>query len=184
MDILFELLRYFTMFYKFVENIANAMWLQPFDPDGPYRIYFISENGDYKYDVTYRNIPVPEDAIYIEEWVNADTKRFRVIYGGEDITDFEGDAFAPVKVPWVWIGEKDSEEEYTATFNKFLFPGNVIRRELVEKLMSNKNLKYMDKSLNEHEFPGDGVVIELDEPVSDSGEVHPTQEGVQPTLVD
>ena len=42
----------------------------------------------------------------------------------------------------------------------------------------------MDKSLNEHEFPGDGIVIELDEPVSNSGEVHPTQEGVQPTLVD
>ena len=49
------------MFYKFVENIANAMWLQPFDPDGPYRIYFISENGDYKYDCLLYTSPSPRD---------------------------------------------------------------------------------------------------------------------------
>ena len=109
---------------------------------------------------------VPEDSVYVEEWVRGETKRCVVKYEGEKIpttwtsTPFDTNA----RTPWVWVGDRDTEIDLTRTFNKFLVVGNVITLDLVLKLIQvtdRTNLIYIESgTFRELKFPGDGITIE------------------------
>lgn len=108
---------------------------------------------------------VPEDEVYVEEWVQGETKRCVVRYEGEDIphtwttTPFDKNA----RTPWVWVGDRDTEIDLTRTFNKFLVVGNRITLDLVLKLIlvtERTNLIYIESgTFKELKFPGDGITI-------------------------
>jgi hypothetical protein len=112
---------------------------------------------------------VPEDCVYIEEWVDAKGhKKNVVLYEGERIpTSWTASPFdTPAKCPWVWVGDRDTEIDLTRTFNKFLVPGNRILLDLVCNLIQvndRTNLIYIESgTFNEIKFPGDGVTIKAD----------------------
>ena len=116
-------------------------------------------------------LTVPKDRVYIEEWMDTKgRKKMIALYEGEVVptswthTPFE---LPPARCPWVWVGDKETEIDMTRTFDKFLVPGNQIRMELAEKLIKitdHTHLIYIESgTLNEIEFPGDGITIESDE---------------------
>jgi hypothetical protein len=154
----FELLRFATQIYMGITTFVDWIWSANDESSGPSRRYFLST--DYVYSPPFRNIPIPEDTVYVEEWVQNGHKKFRVLYPGEEITDYEGDPFASVHAPWIWVGNKETEHDVTKVFDKFLIPGNVIRKLLVDKLLDSEKVIYIEsKSFNELDFPGDGIVI-------------------------
>jgi hypothetical protein len=96
-------------------------------------------------------------------------KKMMVLYEGDlvpivwGMSPFEK---PPAKCPWVWVGDKETEIDLTRTFDKFLVPGNVLKKELVSKLIKmtdHTNLIYIEtKTFNQVKFPGDGITIEAD----------------------
>lgn len=155
MNFLFECLRYGTFLYKLASR-----WYSP--PKESVRKYFLSDDDEY--DESYTR--VPEGAVFIQEWTNINGKKLCYIqYEGEEIVDYESpfsfDLMA--QSPWIWIGDKETEIDLTKTFNKFLVPGNIIRIDLVEKLIQineNTDLIYIDsKSFEPKKFPGEGILI-------------------------
>lgn len=117
---------------------------------------------------------VPEDCVYIEEWVDAKGhKKNVVLYEGDQIpTSWTSSPFdTPAKCPWVWVGDRDTEIDLTRTFNKFLVPGNRILLDLVCNLIQvtdRTNLIYIESgTFNEIKFPGDGVTIKSDVDTAD-----------------
>ena len=135
----------------------------------PTERYFLTPAGREEYLIP--STVVPTDKVYIEEWMDTKgRKKMIVLYEGESIptswthTPFE---LPPARCPWVWVGDKETEIDMTRTFDKFLVPGNQIRIELVEKLIKitdHTKLIYIESgTLNEIEFPGDGITIETNE---------------------
>jgi hypothetical protein len=65
------------------------------------------------------------------------------------------------------VGDRETEIDLTRTFDKFLVPGNVIKTDLVSKLIKitdHTNLIYIEtKTFNQIKFPGDGITIEADD---------------------
>lgn len=131
--------------------------------------YFLAEDGDEQ-PVLFNDRLVPEDYVYIEEWVDIrGHKKNTVKYAGEDIpvewkeTPFEK---PPAKCPWVWVGDKETEIDLTRTFDRFLVPGNILKEELVSKLIKitdRTNLIYIEtRTFNQVKFPGDGITITAD----------------------
>jgi hypothetical protein len=113
---------------------------------------------------------VPENWVYVEEWIDIrGTKKMMVLYEGDlvpivwGMSPFEK---PPAKCPWVWVGDKETEIDLTRTFDKFLVPGNVLKEELVSKLIKmtdHTNLIYIEtKTFNQVKFPGEGITIEAD----------------------
>jgi hypothetical protein len=127
----------------------------------PHRQYFLGED---EFDASYTR--VPEDTVYIEEWVQAGVKRCVVRYEGEDIpTSWETTPFdVEAKRPWIWVGDKETEIDLTRTFDKFLAVGNRITLDLVLRLIQVTDrtaLQYIEAgSFKELKFPGDGITIE------------------------
>lgn len=113
---------------------------------------------------------VPEDCVYIEEWMNeTGNKRKIVRYEGEEIPHvWTSNPFhEPTPYcPWVWVGDKETEIDLTRTFDKFLVAGNRITMDLVAKMVKitdhTKLIYITSGSLKEVEFPGDGITIEAD----------------------
>jgi len=113
---------------------------------------------------------VPADWVYVEEWMDIKGhKKMMVLYEGDLVPIVWG--MSPfekphAKCPWVWVGDKETEIDLTRTFDKFLVPGNVLKKELVSKLIKmtdHTNLIYIEtKTFNQVEFPGDGITIEAD----------------------
>jgi hypothetical protein len=111
---------------------------------------------------------VPEDQVYVEEWVQGETKRCVVKYEGEEIpklwttTPFDKNP----KTPWVWVGDRETEIDLTRTFNRFLAVGNVITLDLVLKLIKvteRTHLIYIESgTFKEIKFPGSGITIKAD----------------------
>ncbi len=112
---------------------------------------------------------VPEDCVYVEEWVDTrGHKKNVVLYEGEripnawTISPFD----TPAKCPWVWVGDRDTEIDLTRTFNRFLVPGNRILLDLVQNLIQindRTNLIYIESgTFKEIKFPGDGITIRAD----------------------
>lgn len=134
------------------------------------RYYLSNEHIPFEdFDVT-----VPEDCVYIEEWVDArGHKKNVVLYEGDRIphswtkTPFD----VPAKCPWVWVGDRDTEIDLTRTFNRFLVPGNRILLDLVQNLIQitdRTNLIYIESgTFKEIKFPGDGITIKADVDPSD-----------------
>lgn len=131
------------------------------DTTRPHTRYFLGETEPVDgYDT------VPEDSVYVEEWVQGETKRCVVKYEGEAIpTSWTSTPFdLNARTPWVWVGDRDTEIDLTRTFNKFLVVGNVITLDLVLKLIQvtdRTNLIYIESgTFRELKFPGDGITIE------------------------
>lgn len=131
------------------------------DVTHPHRRYFLGEDSSTLDTTTH----VPEGKIYIEEWVQNDTKRSVVRYAGEEIPKtWATSPFAKhPKTPWVWVGDRETEIDLTRTFNKYLVVGNVIKMDLVNKLIQvnqRSNLLYIESgTFKELKFPGDGITI-------------------------
>lgn len=163
MSFLFECLRYATNVYNFLYSYWTLaqMW---YSPPKPTRRYFLSDDDEY--DESY--LRVPEGAVFIEEWVNEEgNKLCYILYEGEEIVENENPFHLKARSPWVWVGDKETEIDLTRTFNKFLIPGNVIRLDLVQKLIhitENTDLVYIESGTFEtKKFPGDGILIEENE---------------------
>ena len=135
----------------------------------PTERYFLNPLGRQDYSNPF--VEVPSDCVYIEEWMDTKGRKKMVVrYEGEAIpTHWTHSPFElpPARCPWVWVGDKETEIDMTRTFDKFLVPGNQIRMELVEKLIKvtdHTHLIYIETgTLNEIEFPGDGITIETNE---------------------
>jgi hypothetical protein len=155
------------MIYRMLNAFFATMWASNNEDGGPTKVYFISD--EHEYDPTYKNIPIPEGAFFLAEWERNGQKKLRIQYEGEYISDYEGDPFAPVKVPWIWVGVKETETDLTHTFNKFLVAGNILYPEFIDMLVPDGKVIYIDsKSLKETEFPEDGLLIEADDSVRES----------------
>lgn len=155
MNLLFEILRYITLVYT-----TLLVWWNVSDST-TVRRYFLSDDDEY--DELYSR--VPENAVYIEEWTDdAGKKLCYVAYEGEEIRTHTSPFPSRAYCPWAWIGDEETEIDMTRTFAKFLVPGNVIRLDLVEKLIhitESTRLMYLDvKTFEPKEFPGDGILIE------------------------
>lgn len=157
------LLRTWTRVYTFALSLWVS-WFAPLqDTTRPTRQYFLSD--DYEFDESFDT--VPEDSVYIEEWVKEGETKKVVRYEGEPIpkewAENPHDVPTP-PCPWVWVGDKETEVDLTRTFQKFLVPGNKILLDLVLKLIQvneRTHLIYVDAlTFEEHEFPGDGVTID------------------------
>ena len=162
---LFEVLRWVTFLYTRITRVwTSVVSIEDAIPVRPSKVYFLSDTEEY--DESYDR--VPEDAVYMEEWVYQGEKKCVVRYEGDEIPKtWEISPFTQTaKCPWIWVGDKSTEIDLTKTFSKFLVPGNRITMDLVLKLIQvtdATNLMYIDaKTFNEEKFPGDGIVIEAD----------------------
>lgn len=164
MNIVLEILRYVTLAYNYARKVWDWFW-GPDPVEGPLRRYFLSD--EHEFDETYTR--VPEDAVYIEEWVQDNKKKCVIRYEGEVIpTEWEESPFDKrPRCPWIWVGDKETEIDLTRTFNKFLVVGNRIELALVLKLIQitdRTNLIYIETgTFEERKFPGEGITIEDDE---------------------
>lgn len=135
----------------------------------PTERYFLADDGE-KYTVEKFDRKVPYECVYIEEWFDIKGhKKMIVLYESEPIpTQWTTTPFdlPPARCPWVWVGDKETEIDLTRTFDRFLVPGNVLKQELVSKLIKitdHSNLIYVEtKTFNHIKFPGDGITIEAD----------------------
>lgn len=140
---------------------ACAYWVPTQTERAPHRQYFL---GDEEFDDSYTR--VPEDTVYIEEWVQSGIKRCVVRYEGEEIPTSWTTTPLDVepKRPWIWVGDKETEIDLTRTFDKFLVVGNRITLDLVLRLIQVTDrtaLLYIEAgSFKELKFPGDGLTIE------------------------
>jgi len=168
LPIMFSLFSAASRGYHFVQD----KWIEYKYADAqtilePHARYYLSEKGvvfDPENDTR-----VPEDCVYLEEWVDTHGhKKCVVRYEGEEIPkewkQSPFDTFA--KCPWVWVGDRDTEIDLTRTFNRFLIPGNRIEADLVNhliKVTERSNLIYIETgTFNEVKFPGDGITIVSD----------------------
>ncbi len=148
--------------YAFVFNLWLTLFFGGLDTARPYHQYFLSD--EYEFDESFDT--VPEDSVYVEDWVQDGEIKKVVRYEGEPIpkqwTQSPFDLPTP-PCPWVWVGDKETELDLTRTFQKFLVPGNKILLDLVLKLIQvneRTRLIYIDAlTFDEHEFPGDGITI-------------------------
>lgn len=76
---------------------------------------------------------------------------------------------APSKLPWFWVGVKSLDKTVCVTdvINSHIRYGTLVTKELLSEVtqIDNKNVvwKYIDaKTLEEKEFPSQGIVIEDD----------------------
>lgn len=159
---LITLLHYLSFLYVTVRSTWTYYLPQVTDVTRPQRRYFLDNGSDdpETFDI------VPEDEVYIEEWVQGETKRWIVKYEGEVIpTSWTSTPFDKhPRTPWVWVGDRETEIDLTRTFNRFLAVGNVITLDLVLKLIKvteRTNLIYIESgTFKELKFPGDGITIE------------------------
>jgi hypothetical protein len=131
------------------------------------RYYLTEDNGHTVFDESH--VRVPENCVYIEEWVDVHGyKKCVVRYQGDEIpTKWAHTPFdVPAKCPWVWVGDRGTEIDLTRTFSRFLVVGNVITLDLVMRLIrvtDRSNLIYIQSgTFNEIKFPGSGITIVSD----------------------
>lgn len=169
--IAFESLRYATMAWTAIVDLWDSFWdWYVWTPETrPTRRYFLTLSGGDMFDDD--ETVVPEDVVYVEEWIQSGTKKCVVRYPGDPIPDAWD--FSPhllsAKCPWIWVGDRNTEIDLTQTFAKFLVPGNTIRMDLVERLIrvtENTHLVYIEYgSFEEKEFPGEGLLIKANGPL-------------------
>jgi hypothetical protein len=164
MNYLLVILRYIALIQTYLQKAWDWFW-GPDPVDGPVRRYFLSDEDEF--DETYTR--VPEDAVYVEEWVQDNKKKCVIRYEGEEIPkEWTSSPFdLKPRCPWIWVGDKETEIDLTRTFNKFLVVGNRIELALVLKLIQitdRTNLIYIEAgTFEERKFPGEGITIEEDE---------------------
>ena len=129
------------------------------------RKYLLSDYYEYHESMQY----VPEDSIYVEEWVKGNEVRRRLLYEGERITQFIGNPFARVKTPWTWIGDDSTGVDITSAVNRYMMVGNRIELDLLFRFLRIHNdlkIVYQDASSGvDVVFPNEGIRIVADESV-------------------
>lgn len=130
----------------------------------PQTRYYLCNDESVEFEDTDKR--VPEDCVYIEEWINPNgQKKCVVLYEGEEIpTEWTRTPFEiTARCPWLWVGDKESEIDLTRTFEKYLVVGNQITHDLVNQLIritDRTDLTYIDATTFEIvKFPGDGITI-------------------------
>lgn len=127
------------------------------------RKYLLSDYETYHESMTF----VPEECIYVEEWVKGGETRRRILYEGEEIIPFDGNPFDPVSTPWTWIGDASTGVDITLAVDRYIMPGNVIQLDLLFRLLRihwDLKIVYTDAASGEDRlFPNEGVRIEADE---------------------
>jgi len=136
-------------------------------------------------------LSVPVGAVYVEEWIRNGIKKCVLKYEGETIprswTETPFDKHPAI--PWIWVGDRETEIDLTRTFNKFLVVGNRITSDLVKSILcvtpKTKLVYIQSGTFKELDFPGDGLTIEeyVDRPLRDSRPVHRTEEAVPTPVV-
>lgn len=139
----------------------DAFFTTPFEESK--RKYLLSD--DEEYDATMAT--VPEDCIYVEEWERGGEFRRRLLYEGEEITQYEGNPFAAYKTPWLWIGDMSTGVDLTEAVGRYLMPGNTIGLDLLFRFIrctSDTELMFVDpRTMETLKFPAKGVRIEANE---------------------
>jgi hypothetical protein len=130
----------------------------------PQTRYYLCNDEQVDFEETDKR--VPEDCVYIEEWINSSgQKKCVILYEGEEIpTEWTRTPFdVAARCPWIWVGDKDTEIDLTRSFEKYLVVGNVITYDLVSQLIrltDRSDLTYIDATTFEIlKFPGDGITI-------------------------
>jgi len=126
------------------------------------RRYLLGAYSEYDESMTH----VPEECIYVEEWVKGDQTRRRILYELEEITPYIGNPFDPIKQPWLWIGDITTDVDITMAVDRYLMPGNEIRLDLLFFFLVAHNdmeIRYTHPASGEHIlFPNSGVSIRAD----------------------
>jgi hypothetical protein len=157
-----------TPAFFFIVRLYSALctlvnWLfGPVPKDHAINYHVLSD--DYDVDDLVEMDRVPEDSIYIEEWIKPNRKRCVLFYEGEVITR---DTFDPFEeephVPWIWIGDKKTEVDLTNAMQKYMAVGNTIRLDLILHMIQvhyDTEIMYVDaRTLEEVKFPASGVRI-------------------------
>jgi len=130
----------------------------------PQTRYYLCNDEQVDFEETDKR--VPEDCVYIEEWINSTgQKKCVILYEGEEIpTEWTHTPFdVAARCPWIWVGDKDTEIDLTRSFEKYLVVGNVITYDLVSQLIrltDRSDLTYIDATTFEIlKFPGNGITI-------------------------
>jgi len=135
-----------------------AAFFAPFETAN--RKYLLSDEYEYEEDMTR----VPEDSIYVEEWIRSGERRRRILYEGEEIKPYQGNPFKPYKNPWVWIGDVTTGVDLTDAVERYLMPGNTIALDLLFRFIrctSDTELMFVDpRTMEPVKFPAEGVRIE------------------------
>jgi hypothetical protein len=153
-----------TWFFYRVSTFKKNLWKLLF-PECTYDRFFWNEIGQtLDTSLSY----VPEDTIHIEQWYRNDGEMKRyVTYSTEPIEFYQDDPFAPVKTPWLWIGNpKDDSLDVTHEMKPYIVAGNLILPELIERVTGIEEPHYMDvRSLQIVKFPAEGIRLERDESI-------------------
>jgi hypothetical protein len=146
------LLRILSAFKKYVNHCT-------LDRGYLNRKYLLSDDETYHESMTY----VPEDCIYVEEWVKGTETRRRILYEGEEITPYLGNPFEPVTIPWSWIGDDSTDVDITRAVNRYIMAGNTINLDLLFRFLrihSDLKIVYHDSASGEDVvFPDEGIRI-------------------------
>jgi len=153
----FFAVRMYNALYAFI-----AWLLGPPAKDHAINYHVLSD--DFDIDDLAEMDRVPEDTIYIEEWVKPGRKRCVLFYEGEEITRETFDPFVDEPhVPWIWIGDKKTEVDLTHAMQKYMAVGNTIRLDLILHMIQvhyDTEIMYVDaRTLEEVKFPASGVRI-------------------------
>lgn len=137
-------------------------WVFPAPKNNNVSYYILSD--DYAQDEIVDLKRVPEDSILIEEWEKDGVKRCNLFYEGDEIVRNRFNPFAAEPyVPWIWIGDKNTEVDLTAAMQKYMAVGNVIAVDLILHLIQvhhDTEIVYIDaRTLEEVKFPAKGVSI-------------------------
>lgn len=160
-NILFEILRWAT----FAITAVRACRRSFYQPGDIMLEYYLSYHGE---EWTSEDQIVPRDCVYVCEYLDKQKNRKATVqYEGQrikhDVSARKG------KTPWVWIGDITTERELTSELAKFIVPGNVIKYELLNRLMdfdTDTQIQYIDPvSLDFCDFPEEGIVIQADDTV-------------------
>jgi hypothetical protein len=153
-------MQYASRLFTKAKTLYNDYVYPELDTIRPHRQYYMTTT---KLEFQPSHEVVPDDCVYLEEWVRNGRKLCVVKYSGETIPDLwkESPFDRNARCPWIWVGDRKTETDLTRAFNKFLVVGNMIANELIERLTSDTDIFYIESgTFNELKFPEEGLVIE------------------------
>lgn len=104
---------------------------------------------------------VPAGKVFVEEWMQGTEKKARVLYGGDEITPYDGDPWEYVNLPWLWIGDEKRNIDLTEDLGKYVLQGNFIMYDLLTHYVDHvEDIHYLDtRSLSFLKFPVEGIRV-------------------------
>jgi hypothetical protein len=114
-SVFMRILQYLSTVYITLRGHWNAYHYPQLDTIRPHGRYFLSDTRVFDNSYTI----VPEGAVYIEQWIVQNGEKLLVVrYAGETIPhEWTSPPNARhAKTPWIWVGDRDTEEDLTRTF--------------------------------------------------------------------